>query len=72
MNDDEYKYLEQLRNDLSQKVNRYINDKNSGRKVILSPDLYDGLDAFEMRLRNVMKTSGMLLKMKDDASKSLR
>lgn len=53
-------------------VNKHVIEEKSGRSRGLSPELYDQLNDFELELRDVMRKSGLQMKIKDSAMNALR
>lgn len=74
MKDDERSSLYKESIELSNKINKYLYRKNDKRfsKVPLDAKLIEGLEAFEIKLRQVYKDSGLQMRLMEDASRALR
>ena len=57
---------------LASGVNEFLQIQNTQGVAEVSTELYDGLHEFELTIRNVLKTSGLQMKMKQDARKALK
>lgn len=71
MSDDEVKKMKQRGKDLSIKVNEFLATQQIQGSGEVDPELYDGLHDFELEIRNVLKTSGLQMKMKQDPRRAL-
>jgi len=72
LKDDEIEEFEKIRRELAESLNQILYQQRRGRNIGLNSELYDGLHLFEMRLRRIMKESGLQIKMREDASQALR
>lgn len=72
MTTEEIKDFKIRKDQLNSMISNHIYKRNRGYSSNLSSELYDSLHDFEIDLRKVMKTTGLQLKMKEDASRSLK
>ena len=72
MTEDEYKKGNGFRRDLNEMVNQNIKKNLQHGTNQIPQDTYEKLHNFEVFLRNVLKDSGLLTKMKEDAASALK
>lgn len=75
MKEEQRKELYEESKKLSENINEYLTTKNNklyhGSKE-LSEELIEGLEQFEIKLRQIYKETGLQMRLMDDASKALR
>lgn len=72
MKPDEIKTFDQKRIIIAGYVNKHVIETKTGRSKGLSPELYDKLHSYEMDLRDIMRKTGLQMKIKDSAMNALR
>jgi hypothetical protein len=70
MADSEVQEFIKLSRDINETLG--IESSTTKSKVEISPQLYDKLQDFELRLRRILKTSGLQMRMQRDPSKALK
>jgi hypothetical protein len=71
MSVDELKTFEDRISDINRKIDETMNRKGRVSTGAIPPDLFALLHNFEIDLRRILKSSGLQMKMKQDAGKSL-
>lgn len=71
MNDDELDYASNRVNLINPKVNNSIREYARTGRLYIHNDLYMDLNKFEIWLRKIMKSSGLLIRTADDPSLAL-
>jgi cob(I)alamin adenosyltransferase len=64
--------LDELQKDINEKLNTHATSRVKTGYNQISPDLYKLLHNFEMKIRKVLKESGLQIKMMDDAGRALK
>jgi hypothetical protein len=72
MNNEEIKEIKKLIEIITPVINQHIILSKSTGNQEINPDIYFLLDDLEQKIRIVLKTSGLQLKMKDSPTKALR
>lgn len=70
MNDEQIKKSNKFRDDLAEKVNMWTTTRNN--KGLVTQQLYNSLDEFELFLRKIITEKGYKNRMLDSPSKALR
>jgi len=70
MDDTEKEKWQEKRKQINYKISKYLKQRELG-KTEVSPDLYDSLDEFNIFIMDLLQSSGLLNKMKEDAGVAL-
>ena len=72
MNTKEETELSAISVSLGNKVNNLVSQQSITGQMGIDPELYEALDIFEKKIRQIVKSSGLQNKMQDEAMSALK
>jgi len=72
MNEKELKSFQEKKEEMNQAISQTMQKYKRTGRIEIQPETYDLLHNYELELRKILKTSGLQMKMKEDATFAIR